>query len=353
MKKILITGAAGFIGHHLASDLIKEKFEIVGLDIINDYYDVNLKFKRLLINGIDARDININQQVQSTIFKNYRFVKIDISDSISLLNFMKNEKFDIVINLAAQAGVRYSIENPYVYLNSNVSGFLNILEACKHTNVKHLLYASTSSVYGINDSMPCNENENTDNPVSFYAATKKANEVFAASYSHLYGLHCTALRFFTVYGPWGRPDMALYLFADAIYNKKKIKIFNHGDMVRDFTYIDDIVMSIRLLLFEIIKSFHTNSNENLLKKKTPSHDIYNIGNSNPIKLLEYVTEIEKHMGLIAEKEFLDMQPGDVKATFADTSRLVRKINFRPSTKISIGVENFVKWFLNEKKQNNG
>ena len=333
--KLLITGAAGFIGSKLAQQLAEKGHEIVGLDNLNSYYDVNLKYGRLQsLTGIQQSDIKTGQLVSSRMYPNYRFIQLDIENNDSLQQLFKTEKFEHVYHLAAQAGVRYSIENPYVYANTNVLGFLNILEACRQNKIRHLVYASSSSIYGLNAKVPFSESDCTDYPVSLYAATKKANELMAHSYSHLYGIHTIGLRFFTVYGPWGRPDMAPFLFLDAILNDREIKIFNNGQMLRDFTYIDDIVKSMTIVI-------------NSLQKRDCSdklHEIYNIGNSFPVKLMDFIDLLEKTSGKMAKKLFLPMQAGDVYQTYADTQKLEKEFGYKPQTNITQGVEMFVNWY---------
>lgn len=345
MKKILITGTAGFIGFHLADRLIKEGYNVVGLDIINDYYDINLKYARLKEHGIDAERMELRDIVSSMKYDNYRFLKADMADHDFIVSFMNNEKFDVVVNLAAQAGVRYSIENPRVYTQSNVDGFLSILEGSRHSKVGNLIYASTSSVYGLNTKMPLSENDPTEHPMALYAATKKANEMMAHSYSHLFRLPTTGLRFFTVYGPWGRPDMALFLFTDAIMKDKPINVFNHGKMVRDFTYVTDIVESITRL---VERPAEVNQNwsgdiPNIPSSSAP-YRIFNIGNSSPTPLMEYIEALEHAIGKTAIKNMMDIQPGDVPATHADTSALENWVNFKPKTSVIDGVTNFVAWY---------
>lgn len=339
MKKILITGTAGFIGFHLAGRLIREGYDVVGLDVINDYYDVNLKYARLREHGIERTAIVKNQKITSSKFDNYHFYQIDLADYDTMVRMMQQEKFTYVVNLAAQAGVRYSLENPRAYTHSNIDGFLSILEGCRYSCVEHLIFASTSSVYGLNTEMPLSEYQKTDKPLALYAATKKANELMAHSYAHLFQLPCTGLRFFTVYGPWGRPDMALFLFADAILNDRPIDVFNHGNMVRDFTYVDDIVESITRLL---PKSAPLNND------KVP-FQVFNIGNSSPVKLMEYIEALEKALGKTAQKNFMDIQAGDVPATHADVRKLEEYVKFRPQTSVEEGVKRFVDWYLASKK----
>lgn len=350
--KILVTGTAGFIGYHLAKKLLERGDEVIGLDIINDYYDVNLKYARLDELGIEARHCEQSNAIQSSTFPNHRFYKIDLADKESMVRLFETEKFDAVCNLAAQAGVRYSIENPDAYIHSNIIGFMNVLECCRHYSVQNLSYASSSSVYGLNTQQPFRTTDKTDTPVSLYAATKKSNELMAHTYSHLYGIKTTGLRFFTVYGSWGRPDMSPMLFADAITHNRPIKVFNHGDMSRDFTYIDDIVDGVINVidgqLNSVIPYHDTESNPNL-------YNIYNIGNNTPVQLLEFIETIEKAFGKTAEKIYMDMQLGDVKSTFADVDDLIRDFDYKPETKLADGIGEFVKWyreFYNIKKEIN-
>lgn len=348
--KILITGTAGFIGFHLINCLIlDETIDIVGLDVINDYYDINLKYARLDEHGINGRLMNNRDIHSSTKYFNYRFVKADLADYDFVVNFMVEEKFDYVVNLAAQAGVRYSIDNPRAYTHSNIDGFLSILEGSRHSNVKHLVYASTSSVYGLNTKMPLSEKQPTQHPISLYSATKKANEMMAHTYSHLFRIPTTGLRFFTVYGPWGRPDMALYLFADAIMKSEPINVFNHGKMIRDFTYVGDIVESIKRLVVNPV-----NENENW-NSDAPDPDsssapfrIFNIGNNNPVQLMAYIVALEKALGKTAIKNMMDIQAGDVPATHADTTALEEYVKFKPQTSVVEGVNRFVEWYLEKK-----
>lgn len=343
--KILVTGSAGFIGFHLVSKLLNNNFDIVGLDSINNYYDVSLKYKRLENHGIHFSKIAINSKIQSDLYKNYSFVKADISDYDFIVNFMIDEKFDFVVNLAAQAGVRYSIENPREYIKSNIDGFLSILEGSKLSNIKHLIYASSSSVYGLNTSMPLKESESANHPMAMYAVTKKTNELMAHSYSHLFQLPTTGLRFFTVYGPWGRPDMALFLFADQISKKGKIKLFNGGNMIRDFTYVDDIIESIfRLINKTPFNSENWNSSSPDPSISSAPFRVFNVGNSNPVNLLDYIKEIENQYNWVVEKEMLPMQPGDVPHTHSDISSLYDFIGFKPSTSIHEGVKKFIDWY---------
>ncbi len=343
--KILVTGIAGFIGFHVAKKLLEEGYEVFGFDNINDYYDVNLKYARLQELGLERNLIDISKRIISSSFTKLTFAKLSLEDRTAMEQLFKTEQFDMVCHLAAQAGVRYSLENPYSYVESNLVGFLNILEGCRHNKVKHLVYASSSSVYGLNEKMPLSATDSVDHPVSLYAATKKANELMAHSYSHLYNLPTTGLRFFTVYGPWGRPDMSPILFASAIQKEQPIKVFNHGKMMRDFTYIDDIVEGIMKVLFTPAKS---NENWDALKPSTASskapYKIYNIGHSTPVELMCFIETIEKAMGKEATKEFMPMQPGDVLKTFADVSELEQHFDYHPSTSVEEGVSMFVDWF---------
>jgi len=344
--KILVTGTAGFIGFHLANRLLNDGHEVIGLDNINDYYDVRLKYARLSDAGINEKDIDWNKYVISEKYPKYRFIKMNIEDKEQIENLFSTEKFDVVCNLAAQPGVRYSLENPHLYVQSNIVGFLNILEGCRHNNVKHLVYASSSSVYGLNEKMPLSTSDNVDHPISLYAATKKSNELMAHTYSHLFNLSTTALRFFTVYGPWGRPDMAIYLFTEAIMNNEPIKVFNHGKMYRDFTYIDDIIDGV---VKTLQKPSESNPKWSSIKPKPDSSKspfkVYNIGNSKPIKLLDFIEEIEKSLGIKAKKEMMEIQPGDVEKTFADISSLSEDIGYIPNTSVEYGIGKFVDWYI--------
>ncbi len=337
--KVLVTGAAGFIGSKLMFDLAKRGDEVVGIDNINDYYDVRLKYGRLAECGFSQREaIEKGIMQTSALFPNCRFVRQDIAEKDSFDALFEAEKFDKVVNLAAQAGVRYSITNPYAYLQSNLVGFLNILEACRNFGVKHLVYASSSSVYGLNAKVPYSEADKVDNPVSLYAATKKSNELMAHSYCKLYGIAMTGLRFFTVYGPWGRPDMSPMLFAGAISRGDAIKVFNNGDMIRDFTFIDDIVEGTIGAL-----DHEPSPNENGLKYR-----VYNIGCSNPVKLMDFISEIEGAMGKEAKKVFLPMQPGDVYQTNADTTLLETEVGYKPHVRLHEGIAAFAAWYNSDK-----
>lgn len=343
--KILITGTAGFIGFHTATKFINAGFDVVGLDSINDYYDKNLKYSRLAETGITKNRIEYAKKIQSDKHKNYKFIKLEVEDKENILKLFYEEKFDFVCHLAAQAGVRYSIENPYVYFQSNINGFLNIIEASKQNKIKHLVYASSSSVYGLNEDMPFSTSNNVDHPISLYAATKKSNELIAHSYSHLFNLPTTGLRFFTVYGPWGRPDMALFLFTKAILSDKEINVYNNGDMMRDFTYVDDIVEGI----FRVVKK-PAEADINWTGKKTnpanssAPYKIYNIGNGNPVQLMDYIKATEIALNKTAKKNFMPMQAGDVKKTYADITSLTNDFNYTPKTNINEGVAKFINWY---------
>jgi UDP-glucuronate 4-epimerase len=343
--KILITGTAGFIGYHLAKKLLERGDEVVGIDNINDYYDVNLKYGRLKELGIEQSEIKDNRSTVSTIFPKHKFIKLDLADREGMNALFEREQFDAVCNLAAQAGVRYSLENPHAYIESNIVGFLNILEGCRHHNVKNLAYASSSSVYGLNKSQPFKTSDKTEHQVSVYAATKKSNEMLAHTYSHLYGMQTTGLRFFTVYGPWGRPDMAPMLFTDAILNDRPIKVFNFGKMSRDFTYIDDIVDGLVKVIDNpaVQNSTWDPKNPDIQSSSAPYH-IYNIGNNAPVDLMKFIETIENALGKTAEKNMLPIQPGDVESTYADTSELIRDFNYKPDTSLEEGVSEFVKWY---------
>lgn len=345
--RILVTGTAGFIGFHLAKRLLERGDEVVGIDVINDYYDVNLKYARLEESGIPRAMIAYNQTVNSIKYSNYTFIKLDITDKKKMMKLFDTYQFDAVCNLAAQAGVRHSLTHPESYIDSNINGFLNVLECCRHAKIKHLLYASSSSVYGLNKKMPFSVNNNVDHPASLYAVSKKCNELMAHAYSHLFSIPNTALRFFTVYGPWGRPDMALFLFTKAILEGKPIEIFNNGQMSRDFTYIDDIIEGIVRV---IDKPAELNANWDSLKPDPASskvpYRVFNIGRGNPVNLLEFVEEIEASVGCIAEKVYLPMQDGDVSDTWADISDLKNELNYTPQTSVREGVGNFINWYKN-------
>jgi UDP-glucuronate 4-epimerase len=344
--KILVTGTAGFIGYHLVQRLLAEGHEVVGLDSINNYYDVSLKIDRLESAGINRRFVAYKEMVPSEANPRYRFIQVRLEDSQVVENLFREEQFDIVCHLAAQAGVRYSIKNPKAYINSNIIGFANLLECCRNYPVKHLVYASSSSVYGLNRKVPFSTADNVDHPVSLYAATKKSNELMAHTYSHLFGVPTTGLRFFTVYCPWGRPDMAYFLFTNAILNDKPIKVFNHGDMSRDFTYIGDIVEGIMNILPTPPSPNAQWSGEHPDPASSSApYRIYNIGNNKPTKLMDFISTIEDILGKEAQKEMLPMQPGDVESTYADVSGLQTKFDYQPSTPLKKGLEEFVKWYL--------
>jgi len=329
-QKVLVTGAAGFIGFHLAKRLLEDGHQVVGVDNLNPYYDVSLK---------EARLEDLKKEA------NFTFIKIDLAERKQLQDLFGRTGFDVVVNLAAQAGVRYSIETPHAYVDSNLVGFMNVLECCRHNAIKHLVFASSSSVYGANTAMPFSVHHNVDHPVSLYAATKKANELMAHTYSHLYQLPCTGLRFFTVYGPWGRPDMALFLFTRAILEDKPIKVFNHGKMQRDFTYIDDIIEGVVRVMGRLPQA-NSDWSGDAPDPGTSSapYKIYNIGNNNPVELTKFIEVIEDVLGKKAKKELMDIQPGDVAATYADVDDLMKDVGFKPATPIEVGVERFVEWF---------
>jgi len=331
VSKYLVTGTAGFIGFHLANALLEKGEEVVGLDNINDYYDVNLKYARLKEAGIDRDDIEWGRFAQNKKYPGYRFIRMNLEDKEGIMELFRNEKFDYVIHLAAQAGVRYSIDHPDVYIQSNIIGFFNVLEACRHYPVKHLLYASSSSVYGNNERVPFSEDDNVDHPVSLYAATKKSNELMASTYSHLYDIQATGLRFFTVYGPWGRPDMAIYKFTKAMVNNKPIQVYAEGKLLRDFTSIDDIINGILSILAR-------------LTKETPPR-LMNIGNNHPVTVNKLVTELENALGRQAQIEYLQMQPGDVNATYADISKINSYCGFTPNADLKEGIKRFCEWYL--------
>jgi UDP-glucuronate 4-epimerase len=345
MEKILITGAAGFIGFSLAKKLLERGDAVVGLDNINDYYDVRLKYRRLAETGIAREQITYGQSVQSSSYPHYKFVMLNVEDREKQFDLFESERFDKVCHLAAQAGVRYSLVNPYAYIRSNIDGFINILEACRRFDIKHLVYASSSSVYGLNEEMPFSTHHNVDHPVSLYGATKKSNELMAHSYSYLYNIPSTGLRFFTVYGPWGRPDMALFQFTKAILDGNPIDVYNYGKMKRDFTYIDDIVEGVKRVIDKAPRGNMT------WNGKTPDpsssiapYKIYNIGNNNPVSLMEFIEAIEKTLGKEAMKNLLPMQPGDVPATWADVTDLIEDLDYQPHTPVKEGIEKFIVWY---------
>ena len=345
--KVLVTGTAGFIGFHLVDKLIERGDEVTGLDSLNDYYDISLKYSRLKEHGINKDEVSYNLLVKSTTHANYNFIQLKLEDRENLLSLFAREKFDAVIHLAAQAGVRYSLTNPQAYIDSNIIGFTNIVECCRHHNIKHLAYASSSSVYGLNGATPFATSQNVDHPMSLYAASKKSNELMAHVYSHLFNIPTTGLRFFTVYGPWGRPDMALFIFTKAIIEGKPIPVFNHGNMVRDFTYVGDIVEGLTRVidnppqgnkLWDPAKPDPSTS--------TAPYKIYNIGNNSPVKLIDFIHAIEEELGKKAIIDFKDLQPGDVPATFADVNDLVADMHYKPSTTIKEGIHKFITWYKN-------
>ena len=328
--KILVTGAAGFIGFHLILRLLNRGDEVIGLDNLNNYYDVSLKQARLA-------------QLQSEQL--FTFTQLDLGDQEGINNLFTTHQFDVVVNLAAQAGVRYSLQNPHAYINSNILGFTNILEGCRHSQVKHLVFASSSSVYGANTKIPFSVHENVDHPISLYAASKKANELMAHTYSHLYGLPTTGLRFFTVYGPWGRPDMAYFLFTKAILSGQRIDVFNYGKMKRDFTYIDDIIEGVVRVIDTIPQGNpHWSGDKPDPGTSKAPYKIYNIGNNNPVELLHFIEVIEDCLGMKAQKNMLPLQPGDVTMTYADVDDLIADVGFKPATPIEVGIRRFIDWY---------
>ena len=348
--KILVTGTAGFIGFHLANRLLARGDEVVGLDNINDYYDIRVKYGRLQNSGVldnieDGENIEYNKLIQSKKYDKYKFIKLNLEDKENLDKLFKEEKFDAVCNLAAQAGVRYSLTNPMSYMNSNIIGFMNILEACRHFEVKNLSYASSSSVYGLNQKQPFSTHDSVNHPISLYAASKKSNELMAHTYSHLFNIPTTGLRFFTVYGPWGRPDMALFLFTKAILENKPIDVFNYGKMQRDFTYIDDIVEGIVRVIDNPAKP---NANFDALNPDPSSslapYKVYNIGNNAPVKLMDFIEAIEEKIGKKAEKNMLPIQAGDVPSTYADVNDLINDLGYKPQTSVKEGISKFVDWY---------
>ena len=339
--RILVTGTAGFIGFHVANRLLARGDEVVGLDSINDYYDVSVKYGRLAQAGIRQENIKPNQLVQSSLHKNYQFIQLDLAQNDEINTLFKEQSFDAVCHLAAQAGVRYSLTNPHAYMHSNIIGFLNILEACRHSGVKNLAYASSSSVYGLNESLPFSTSDNVDHPISLYAASKKSNELMAHTYSHLFGIRTTGLRFFTVYGPWGRPDMALFLFVKAALEGKPIDVFNYGEMERDFTYVDDIVVRVMDKPVRCVVS----RNPNDPSTSSAPYKVYNIGNNAPVKLMDFIEAIERKLGRKIEKNLLPLQAGDVPATYANVNDLVEDLGYKPSTSIQEGIDKFVDWYM--------
>lgn len=343
--KILVTGTAGFIGYHLANRLLREGHEVVGLDSINNYYDVSLKIGRLESAGIQRNQIAYKELLQSQTQPGYQFIQMRLEDEAGINRLFREQEFDMVCHLAAQAGVRYSLKNPKAYIQSNIVGFGHILEACRHNKINHLVYASSSSVYGLNKKMPFSTQDHVDHPVSLYAASKKSNELMAHTYSHLFGLPTTGLRFFTVYGPWGRPDMAIFLFTKAILNDQPIKVFNYGNMKRDFTYVGDIVEGLhRVMAKEPQMTTGWQGPEEEVAKSSAPYRVYNIGNNTPVKLLDFIEAIEQATGKEAQKEMLPIQAGDVEETYADVSTLMRDFGYQPKMGLKEGVRRFVDWY---------
>ena len=343
--QLLITGTAGFIGFHAAKCFAEAGRQVIGLDSINDYYDVNLKYARLAETGIRKSLIKYNKLVQSNFYQEYRFIKLDLADRENLHKLFKQYKIQAVLHLAAQAGVRYSLTNPYAYLESNLTGFLNILECCRNNQVGHLVYASSSSVYGLNTHMPFSTHDNIDHPISLYAASKKSNELMAHTYSYLFGIPSTGLRFFTVYGPSGRPEMALYIFTKSILEGKPIEVFNNGEMERDFTYIDDIIAGIKLIIDSPPQGMESwDSGKPDPSGSRAPYKIYNIGNSRPVKLMDFIAAIEEATGKKAILEMCPIQPGDVKKTWADVGDLIRDFNYAPKTSVREGISAFIRWY---------
>ncbi len=340
-QTILITGSAGFIGFHLSKNLAKAGYNVIGIDNINDYYDVDLKLNRLKEIGIET--VKLETTSKSNIYENFSFIKFDTKDKKKIFELFKKYNISFVCHLAAQAGVRYSLINPDTYIQNNIQGFLNILEACRQFPVKHLCYASSSSVYGLNHKMPLSTKDAVDHPISLYAASKKSNEMMAHAYSHLFNIPTTGLRFFTVYGPWGRPDMALFKFTKAIINNQEIEIYNNGKLIRDFTYVEDIIDGISRVLFHPPKT----TTKELINSSnsTAPWKVYNIGNSKPVNLMDFISAIERKLNKKAKKSFLPMQAGDVLQTFADTKPLQQEFNYKPKTNITAGINNFIDWYL--------
>ena len=338
--KILITGTAGFIGFHLANRLLQEGHSVVGVDQINDYYDVQLKKDRLAFTGISTEE-GLSQGVISNKYSDYIFYQASLEDKSAIYSIFEKEQPDAVCNLAAQAGVRYSLKNPDAYIQSNIIGFQNIIEACRQYGIKNLSYASSSSVYGGNENLPFSTKDRVDSPISLYAATKKSNELVAHTYAHLFGIRATGLRFFTVYGPWGRPDMALFLFVEALRKGEAINVFNHGKMLRDFTYIDDIVTGVVNVILNPAKA--PNEKSEINPTQAP-YKIYNIGNNNPVKLMDFIQAIEEAFGKKFHMKMMDLQPGDVPSTYADVDDLVHDFDYKPDTSIQTGIEQFISWY---------
>lgn len=341
---ILVTGTAGFIGFHVAKRMVADGHTVVGIDSINEYYDINLKYARLAEAGVDKNSIEYNKPAKSSI-GNYTFYQLQLEDKDALAEIIQHHKIEAVVHLAAQAGVRYSLVNPDAYINSNIVSFMSVLECCRHHNIKHLVYASSSSVYGLNDMLPFSTSHNTNHPISLYAATKKSNELMAHTYSHLFGLPVTGLRFFTAYGPWGRPDMALFIFTKNIIEGKPIELFNNGNMVRDFTYVEDIVEGInRVLMNPPVANAEWKMSTGDTSSSSAAYKVYNIGNNSPVRLLDYVTAIENAIGKKAIIELRPMQPGDVPAACSDVTDLMHDTGYRPNTPVEEGVRRFVEWY---------
>lgn len=342
--KILITGTAGFIGFHLALALARRGDQVIGIDNINDYYDVSVKYGRLEHSGFSG-PYEFGKLIPSDKYPDLAFIRMNLEDREGLENLFKSQKFDRVCNLAAQAGVRYSLTNPYAYVDSNVVGYVNLLECCRHHDIDHFVFASSSSVYGLNETQPFSTHHNVDHPISLYAATKKSNELMAHTYAHLYGLPCTGLRFFTVYGPWGRPDMALFLFTRAILEDRPVDVFNNGHMQRDFTYIDDIVEGVVRVLDKAPEGNPgwDGRHPDPASSVAP-YRLYNIGNNNPVQLMDFIAALEKTLGKKARKNFLPLQPGDVPSTYADVQDLVHDLGYKPATSVEEGIDKFVRWY---------
>jgi len=343
--KVLVTGTAGFIGFFTALKLLENGHEVIGLDSINDYYDVTLKFGRLEQSGISKDDVQYKTLVRSKIYSKYSFIKLKLEDKSEIEKLFASEKFDAVCHLAAQAGVRYSLENPQAYIDSNIVGFMNILEACRRNEVKNLSFASSSSVYGLNETIPFSTEDSVDHPVSLYAATKKSNELMAHSYAHLYDIRCTGLRFFTVYGPWGRPDMAPFLFTKAAFCGETIKVFNEGKMKRDFTYIDDIVEGVVMVVEKpCFRDEFWDGNRPSRSSSSAPYKIYNIGNSDSVELLDFIEAVERASGRQIKKSYEPMQAGDVVATYADVTEMEEYFGYKPKTSVEEGMERMVEWY---------
>ncbi len=343
--KILLTGAAGFIGFHVVSRLLKEGHTVIGIDSLNHYYDVHLKLDRLSELGIDKDRIAYKTRIDSTIYPGFIFGQLNLEDKDGLNKIFEKAEIDVVIHLAAQAGVRYSLTHPDAYISSNIVGFVNILECCRNANIQHLVFASSSSVYGINDEIPFTTNQNTDHPISLYAATKKSNELMAHAYSHLFEIPVTGMRFFTVYGPWGRPDMAPILFIKAIMDGKPLKVFNYGEMQRDFTYVDDIAEGVlRIMHYPPKPDPEWRLSKSAISSSQAPYKIYNIGKNSPVKLMDFIAALESEIGKKAILEFLPMQPGDLTTTYADVEDLIQCIDYKPITSIEYGVKHLIKWY---------